>query len=200
MSKRTSWIYSGWSTYRRRRLSSWSDIRWAPQSYCGWPRARGNASRKFVLLDNSPTRIAETFLQIHAGFQSALRVYRSIAEYIERLAWTARWSIRICSGISPNSSLRPVVPGGYELKRDFAMLRGFEKWDATRSEAWTLLARIPCSALIVPGFASAVLSQRDAGRMVSALSRGQMREVSRAGHGVMLDNPDGLSDGAQRSQ
>ena len=39
-----------------------------------------------VLVDNSPTRIAETFLQIHAGFQSALRVYRSIAEYIERLS------------------------------------------------------------------------------------------------------------------
>lgn len=95
------------------------------------------------------------------------------------------------------SSLRPAPTGGFELKRDPAMLKDFGRWDAGRSEAWTLLEKISCPALVVRGFASAFLSRRDAERMVSILSQGQLREISRAGHGVMLDNPEGFNDGVR---
>lgn len=56
---------------------------------------------------------------------------------------------------------------------------------------WSALEAVPCPTLVVRGAASDVLSAEVADRMVDqALAHGTLRVVGRAGHSVMVDNPE----------
>jgi pimeloyl-ACP methyl ester carboxylesterase len=100
--------------------------------------------------------------------------------------------------------LRRSADGRFEPKTDPAFFRG---WEHESSEAavrraaeeaaalWAALARTPCPTLVVRGAASDVLSPEVADRMAEqALPRGSLVVVPRAGHSVMLDNPDGFRE------
>lgn len=91
--------------------------------------------------------------------------------------------------------LRQRADGRFELKLD---LRPADPAAAARSiasaeaELWDALGRLPCPVLVVRGAASDVLSAETADEMVERLQKGQLAVVPRAGHSVMLDNPEGF--------
>jgi pimeloyl-ACP methyl ester carboxylesterase len=61
-------------------------------------------------------------------------------------------------------------------------------------EMWQALAEVPCPTLVVRGAASDVMSPEVADRMVDeVLKHGQLAVVPRAGHSVMVDNPEGFT-------
>lgn len=58
-------------------------------------------------------------------------------------------------------------------------------------ELWEALARVPCPALVVRGAASDVVSADIADRMAGeVLAQGRLVGIPRAGHSVMVDNPE----------
>ncbi len=92
--------------------------------------------------------------------------------------------------------------GRFELKLDPAFMRGrrgvseeeLAKWSAEEAKhLWTALEKLPCPALVVRGAASDVLSADVADKMADeVLKQGKLEVVARAGHSVMLDNPEGF--------
>lgn len=65
----------------------------------------------------------------------------------------------------------------------------------TTRALWQALRAVPCPALVVRGAASDILSPDCAERMVEdALPDGRLAVVPRAGHSVMLDNPEGFAE------
>jgi pimeloyl-ACP methyl ester carboxylesterase len=68
-----------------------------------------------------------------------------------------------------------------------------EREERLTKELWDALASLPCPALVVRGAASDVMSPEVADRMVEdVLKHGRLTVVARAGHSVMVDNPDGF--------
>ncbi len=64
---------------------------------------------------------------------------------------------------------------------------------------WDALRATTCPALVVRGAASDVLSPDTADRMADeALARGSLAVVPRAGHSVMIDNPEGFAEAVTR--
>ena len=100
--------------------------------------------------------------------------------------------------------LRRDADGRLRPKTDPAFFRALEhesSEDAARRAAeetaalWEALARTPCPTLVVRGAASDVLSPEVADRMAEAvLPRGSLVVVPRAGHSVMVDNPEGFRE------
>jgi pimeloyl-ACP methyl ester carboxylesterase len=65
----------------------------------------------------------------------------------------------------------------------------------TSKELWEALGRITCPALVVRGAASDVLDPDTADRMVEeVLADARLAVVPRAGHSVMIDNPEGFAE------
>jgi pimeloyl-ACP methyl ester carboxylesterase len=100
--------------------------------------------------------------------------------------------------------LRRDADGRLQPKTDPAFFRAWEhesSEDAARRVAeetaalWEALARTPCPTLVVRGAASDVLSPEVADRMAEeVLPRGSLVVVPRAGHSVMVDNPEGFRE------
>lgn len=74
------------------------------------------------------------------------------------------------------------------------------KYDRNTLSLWDeydvrpFMSRILCPTMIIRGENSAVLQPETAQRMVGMLSKCRLVEVEKAGHMVMLDNPDALGD------
>jgi pimeloyl-ACP methyl ester carboxylesterase len=90
--------------------------------------------------------------------------------------------------------LRPRADGRLELKLDLrpADTAAAPSLASAEPELWEALRRLPCPVLVVRGAASDVLSAEAADAMLDALQKGQLAVVPRAGHSVMLDNPEGF--------
>jgi pimeloyl-ACP methyl ester carboxylesterase len=84
--------------------------------------------------------------------------------------------------------LRP--PTGPALDPETRRKRAAEEKDAM----WAALRALPCPGLVVRGAASDVLAADVADAMVEAMPRGTLVTVPRAGHSVMLDNPEATID------
>jgi pimeloyl-ACP methyl ester carboxylesterase len=90
--------------------------------------------------------------------------------------------------------------GRFELKLDPAFMRGrkgvseeeLARWSAEEAKhLWGALEKLPCPALVVRGAASDVLSADVADKMADdVLKQGKLEVIPRAGHSVMLDNPE----------
>ena len=90
--------------------------------------------------------------------------------------------------------------GRLELKLDPAFMRGrrgaseeeLARWSAEEAKhLWAALEKLPCPALVVRGAASDVLSADVADKMADeVLKQGRLEVIPRAGHSVMLDNPE----------
>jgi len=64
---------------------------------------------------------------------------------------------------------------------------------------WADLGRVTCPTLVVRGAASDILSADTAERMAEQeLAQGTLAEVPRAGHSVMIDNPEGFAEAVGR--
>lgn len=82
-----------------------------------------------------------------------------------------------------------------ELSPADAELRAAEEERAL----WEALGRVVCPTLVVRGAASDVLSPETADRMVEeVLPRAALAVVPRAGHSVMIDNPEGFTEAVAR--
>ncbi|MFQ5513700.1 MAG: alpha/beta fold hydrolase [Myxococcota bacterium] len=100
--------------------------------------------------------------------------------------------------------LRRRDDGRYETRTDpaFGGTRAGRSESATRawSEAqakilWETLGRIPCPSLVVRGAASDILDPDVAERMAEeVLPDGRLAVIPRAGHSVMLDNPEAFRE------
>jgi pimeloyl-ACP methyl ester carboxylesterase len=98
--------------------------------------------------------------------------------------------------------LRSRADGRLEPKLDPAWFRRREQGSEqaerearVTSELWQALQAVACPTLVIRGAASDVVSPEVADRMVDeVLSRGRLVVVPRAGHSVMVDNPEGCRD------
>jgi pimeloyl-ACP methyl ester carboxylesterase len=69
-----------------------------------------------------------------------------------------------------------------------------EREERMTKEMWQALAEVPCPTLVIRGAASDVMSPEVADKMVDeVLKHGQLAVVPRAGHSVMVDNPEGFT-------
>jgi len=91
------------------------------------------------------------------------------------------------------------------LRLDMAKLRASRSPEEAERYAreetarlWKALEGLPCPALVVRGAASDVLSPETADRMEAVIPDGRLAVVPRAGHSVMVDNPEGLRDAVCR--
>lgn len=95
--------------------------------------------------------------------------------------------------------LRARPDGRFEPKLDTQWFRGRRgageaeqraREERLTRELWDALARVPCPALVIRGAASDVMSADVAERMEETLAQGRLVVVPRAGHSVMVDNPE----------
>jgi pimeloyl-ACP methyl ester carboxylesterase len=90
--------------------------------------------------------------------------------------------------------------GRFELCLDPAFMRGrggqseeeLRAWSENEAKLlWAALETLPCPALVVRGAASDVLSADVADKMADdVLKNGKLEVIAKAGHSVMLDNPE----------
>lgn len=86
-------------------------------------------------------------------------------------------------------------PQWFRLRREADEDAMREREERLAREMWDALAGVPCPTLVVRGAASDVMSPEVADRMVDdVLKHGRLAIVPRAGHSVMLDNPEGFRD------
>lgn len=86
-------------------------------------------------------------------------------------------------------------PQWFRLRREADETAMREREERLGREMWDALANVPCPTLVVRGAASDVMSPEVADRMVDeVLQHGRLAIVPRAGHSVMLDNPEGFRD------
>lgn len=57
-------------------------------------------------------------------------------------------------------------------------------------ELWQALSQIHCPSLILKGQASAILAKKTAQKMGEVMPNARFQTISRAGHAIMVDNPD----------
>lgn len=144
--------------------------------------------RKLVLVDFGPGMNPEGRDHARQSLREQFRTYESIAEYADSLVDQRPMASREEIDRIARLSLREDADGGFHLKCDPAVAD--EPLIHIDDEQLTLnLAKIMCPTLVVRGMASAVLSAPAATRMMRFLRHGQLRQIEKAGHAVMVDNP-----------
>lgn len=130
--------------------------------------------------------------------------FASEAEYREVLARQYPAASRDALARLVRYGLRARADGRFEPRLDPAWFRGRKRASETEmrereerltTELWEALARIPCPTLVIRGAASDVVSPDVAERMAEeVLAEGRLVVVPRAGHSVMIDNPEACRD------
>jgi pimeloyl-ACP methyl ester carboxylesterase len=161
----------------------------------------------FVIVDSAPeldvrgtVRISVDLQKSSSGGGSAS--FASEAEYRDVLAHNYPAASREALVRMAHHGLRRRDDGRFEPKLDPAWFQGrrdagadaeaiHAREERLTREMWDALAKIPCPTLVVRGAASDVLSADVADRMVEEVLRhGRLAVVPRAGHSVMVDNPE----------
>jgi len=159
-----------------------------------------------VIVDSAPELDVRGTVRISVDLQKNSEggdtSFASEAEYRDLLAHNYPAASRDALTRMAHHGLRRRDDGRFEPKLDPAWFKG--RRDAgTDAEAmrareqrltrdmWDALARVPCPTLVVRGAASDVLSPDVADRMVDEVLRhGRLAIIPRAGHSVMVDNPE----------
>ena len=159
-----------------------------------------------VIVDSAPELDVRGTVRIRVDLQKNSEgggaSFASEAEYRDALAHNYPAASRETLTRMAQHGLRRRDDGRFEPKLDPAWFKG--RTDAsTDAEAmrareerltrdmWDALARVPCPTLVVRGAASDVLSPAVADRMVDEVLRhGRLAVIPRAGHSVMVDNPE----------
>jgi pimeloyl-ACP methyl ester carboxylesterase len=159
-----------------------------------------------VIVDSAPELDVRGTVRIRVDLQKNSEgggaSFASDAEYRDALAHNYPAASRETLTRMAQHGLRRRDDGRFEPKLDPAWFKG--RTDAsTNAEAmrareerltrdmWDALARVPCPTLVVRGAASDVLSPDIADRMVDEVLRhGRLAVIPRAGHSVMVDNPE----------
>jgi pimeloyl-ACP methyl ester carboxylesterase len=162
-----------------------------------------------VIVDAGPELDARGVLRIRLDAESNVDPsFGSLEEYERVLARAYPLARPEVVARLARHGLRPRADGRLVPKTDPAFAKNWGKVppeEAARRSAeettilWEALRGTPCPTLVVRGAASDVLSPETADRMADeALPRGSLAVVPRAGHSVMLDNPEGFQDAVLR--
>jgi len=153
-----------------------------------------------VIVDSAPELDARGTTRIRLDVQQQEPTFASLADYERVLA-------RQYPATRPEILAKLAVhwtrrrdDGRLELRLDPAFMRGrrgvseeeLARWSAEEAKhLWSALEKLPCPALVVRGAASDVLSADVADKMADdVLKQGKLAVIPRAGHSVMLDNPE----------
>lgn len=159
-----------------------------------------------VIVDSAPELDVRGTVRIRVDLQktgaNSDPSFESEAAYRDVLAHNYPAVSREILARMAHHGLRKRADGRFEPKLDPAWFKG--RSDATvdpeamrqreerlTRDMWDALAKVPCPTLVVRGAASDVLSADVADRMVEdVLRHGQLAVIPRAGHSVMVDNPE----------
>jgi 2-succinyl-6-hydroxy-2,4-cyclohexadiene-1-carboxylate synthase len=162
-------------------------------------------AEQLILVDFGPEIDAAAAEYIYAEFASMPRRFASVDAYwewlIEHRPFAGRWILKRFAA----DSLRP-DNDGFVLKSDLALGRrrafGVPDDTGTRrraTELWEALRGICCPCLVVRGAHSSVLPADVARKMADdVLPDGRLAVIQRAGHALMLDNPEEFHRAAER--
>lgn len=130
--------------------------------------------------------------------------FASEAEYRELLARQYPAAGRDALQRLARHGVRARADGRFESRLDPAWFRGRKRASESEmreremrltQELWAALARVPCPTLVIRGAASDVVSAEVAERMAEdVLTNGRLAIIPRAGHSVMIDNPEACRD------
>lgn len=133
--------------------------------------------------------------QIYSEFLTSNRLYKSTEDYASWLGERRPLADRALLRSVAEGALRAQVGGSYRLRADPAIANRNRARTSERSPTvWALLKEMKWPTLIVRGIGSAILRQDVATRMTGILPNGELRSVPAAGHGVMIDNPEGFAN------
>ncbi len=153
-----------------------------------------------VIVDSAPDLDARGTTRISQDVQAQSWSFASVADYqrvLERQYAATRPEILAKLAV-PWTRERP--DGRCELKLDPGFMKARSGVSAEAAKAWSeqeakhlwaALRALPCPALVVRGAASDVMSAEVADQMVDdVIPNAKLETVARAGHSVMLDNPE----------
>ncbi len=161
-----------------------------------------------VIIDSAPELDARGTVRIQLDVQrsgeaagdSAGPSFASEAEYRALLARQYPAADSAALQRLARHGLRARADGRFEPRLDPAWFRGRQRASEAEmreregrltAELWAALARVPCPTLVIRGAASDVVSADVAERMAEeVLAQGRLVVVPRAGHSVMIDNPE----------
>ena len=155
-----------------------------------------------VIVDSAPELDARGTTRIRLDVQQQEPTFASLRDY-ERVLARQYPATRpeILAALAVHWT-RQREDSRFELRLDPAFMRGrrgaseeeLARWSAEEAKhLWRALEALPCPALVVRGAASDVLSADVADQVADeALRNGRLEVVERAGHSVMLDNPEGF--------
>jgi pimeloyl-ACP methyl ester carboxylesterase len=153
-----------------------------------------------VIVDSAPELDARGTTRIRLDVQQQDPSFATLKDYERILArqYPATRADILAKLAAHWTRTRP--DGRLELKLDPAFMRGrrgqseeeLARWSAEEAKLlWSALDKLPCPALVVRGAASDVLSADVADKMADeVLKQGRLEVIPRAGHSVMLDNPE----------
>lgn len=154
----------------------------------------------FVIVDSGPDLDLRGVSRIREEAATEESSFASIREYEELLARNYPATAPATLVKLARHWLRERPDGRFEVRMDPALMRGVAGRSGSEdaradikleSEAlWAALERLPCPALLVRGAASDVLSADVADEMKERIPDSRLVVVPRAGHSVMLDNPE----------
>lgn len=162
--------------------------------FSAWAGAR---ILSLTLVDTGPTLDASGSDHVLDEVDNALRSFASVAEY---RAWLATihpsGDAELLDRLAESGVVRR-LDGRYEPALDPGVLGEGgtpESLAETTRTLWRALGSLECPVLVVRGGLSAILSEKVAEEMVEQVLRdGRLVTLPRAGHGIMLDDPDGLA-------
>jgi pimeloyl-ACP methyl ester carboxylesterase len=157
-----------------------------------------------VIVDAGPELDARGVLRIRLDGEQADPTFGSVAEYERALVRAYPLARGEVIARMARYGLRQREDGRFERKTDprFGAASGrlspeelVVRMEAESEALWADLGRVRCPTLVVRGAASDILSAETAERMAEqALAHGSLAEVPRAGHSVMIDNPEAFAD------
>ena len=155
--------------------------------------ARPESVIGLVIVDFGPEHDPEGAARVLTDFNDSVRTWDSLSEYGVWLQQRRPLvSPALISELSAGA-LRVHSSGGYRLKCDPAL--GTTKTrEKNAAMLWKMIASISLRVLVLRGIGSAVLPRDVAERMEKVLPNGRLWTITRAGHGVMVDNPEGFAD------
>ncbi|MEX2206923.1 MAG: alpha/beta hydrolase [Myxococcota bacterium] len=153
-----------------------------------------------VIVDSAPDLDARGTTRISLDVQQQDWSFASVADY-ERVLQRqyAATKPEILAKLAVHWT-RKRDDGRYELRLDPGFMKARKGISAEDAKAWSeqeakqlwaALAKLPCPALVVRGAASDVMSAEVADKMADeVIPNAKLETVARAGHSVMLDNPE----------
>src|SRR5262245_5932644 len=153
-----------------------------------------------VIVDSAPELDARGTTRIRLDVQQQDPSFASLEDYEKVLQRQYPVTKPEILAVLARTWAKQRPDGRFELALDPAFTRGrrgqseeeLRSWSENEAKLlWSALEKLPCPALVVRGAASDVLSADVADKMADdVLKNGKLEVVARAGHSVMLDNPE----------